>query len=288
MSVQAPASELTRGPLLGAQARTIKALVREGLRAILPTPWYWRFVAWRIGNFDVELRLLPYLCDRRKGSIDVGASGGSYTVHLLNHSTRCYAFEPIPDSRAFLVRRLAVGRPHPRLRIEGVAVSDRTGDAPLKIMTADTGRSTIEVENAIERAGAVEVLTVPTRRLDDYIETLEPIGCIKIDVEGHEEAVLRGARNLLRRDHPSLIIEIEERHKPGALQAVQRYLGELGYRGFFFRRGRLHAIESFRAHEHQDVGKINLKVGGEAAYVNNFVFFAPASLPKVRHLIDAQ
>lgn len=50
------------------------------------------------------------------------------------------------------------------------------------------------------------------RRLDDY-DAMEPIGCIKIDVEGHEDAVLRGGRRLLFRDHPSLIVEIEERHK---------------------------------------------------------------------------
>ena len=264
---------------------TTKAFVHNGLKTILPAPWYWRFLAWRIGYFDVELRLLPYLCDANKASIDVGASGGSYAVHLLNHSTRCYAFEPIPGSAAYLRWRLTA-RPHPRLHVENVALSDRAGTAALRVLTSDSGRSTIELANTVERAGTIEVLTVPTRRLDDYVERLEPVGCIKIDVEGHEEAVLRGAANLLRRDRPSLIIEIEERHKSGSLVAVQRYLGELGYRGFFFRGGRLHPIESFRVDAHQDVGRIATKVAGESAYVNNFLFFAVDSLPKVRHLID--
>jgi FkbM family methyltransferase len=267
--------------------RALKSLARGGLKAVLPAPWYWRFLARRIGHFDVELRLLPYLCDRNKASVDVGASTGSYTVHLLNHSTRCYAFEPIPESGAFLIRRLT-SRPHRRLRLESVAVSDHSGEARLKVMTADTGRSTIEAANEVERAGPVEVLTVPMRRLDDYADAMGPIGCIKIDVEGHEEAVLRGAANLLRRDHPSLIIEIEERHKPGSLQAVQRFLGELGYRGFFYRGGSLRPMETFRAEQHQDVAAIATKVAGESAYVNNFLFFAEASLQKVRHLIDGR
>lgn len=272
-------------PASAGASTTIKALARSGLKAILPAPFYWRFLASRIGYFDVELHLLRYLCDANKASIDIGASAGSYTVHLLNHSTKVYAFEPIPDSAAYLGRRLTA-RPHARLRVETVALSDRTGNAALKVMTADTGRSTIEAANPVERAGAVEVLNVPMRRLDDYADVMEPVGCIKIDVEGHEEAVLRGAANILRRDHPSLIIEIEERHKPGSLTAVQRYLGELGYRGFFFRGGRLHPIESFNLAAHQDVAKIAAKVGGESAYVNNFLFFPVESLPRVRHLID--
>ncbi len=266
-------------------AQAIKARVHDGLKAFLPAAWYWRFLAWRVGYFDVELRLLRYLCDGNRVSIDVGASAGGYTVHLLNHSTKCYAFEALPDSSSYLSRRLTT-RPHPRLRVETVALSDRTGKADLKVMRADTGRSTLEVENPVERAGAIEMLTVTTRRLDDYADTMEPVGCIKIDVEGHEEAVLHGAANILRRDHPSLIIEIEERHKPGSLGAVRRYLGELGYRGFFFRGGRLHPIESFNSDEQQNVAKIAAKVAGEPAYVNNFLFFAGESLPKVRHLIE--
>ena len=266
---------------------TIKALARNGLKAMVPAPWYWRFLASRLGHFDVELRLLPYLCDANKASVDIGASTGSYAVHLLNHSAKCYAFEPQPEVGVYLTRRLTA-RPHPRLRVENVALSDRAGSAHMKVVTADTGRSTIEAENPVERVGAIEVLTVPMRRLDDYLEVMEPVGCIKIDVEGHEEAVLRGAANVLLRDHPSLIIEIEERHKPGALTAVRRYLAEFGYVGFFFRGGRLHPIESFRLDVHQDVAKITTQVAGESAYVNNFLFFPAASLPKVRHLIDAR
>ncbi len=52
------------------------------------------------------------------------------------------------------------------------------------------------------------------------------------------------------------------------------------------RSGRLREIQSFRVDEHEDVAKIATKVAGESAYVNNFLFFAAESLPKVRHLIE--
>ena len=286
VSVRAHASQIVQASP-AATATTIKDLARQGLKTILPAPWYWRYLAWRVGYFDVELRLLPYLCDGNRASVDIGASAGSYTVHLLNHSTKCYAFEAIPDSAAYLNWRLTV-RPHPRLRVETVALSDRAGTAALKVMTADTGRSTIEAANPVELAGAIDVRTVPTRPLDDYADVMEPVGCIKIDVEGHEEAVLRGAAKILSRDRPSLIIEIEERHKPGSLTSVQGYLAEFGYRGFFFRGGRLHPIDSFNFDEHQNVANIASKIGGESAYINNFLFFAADALPKVHHLIETR
>jgi FkbM family methyltransferase len=260
---------------------TVTAYLGKGVKFVLPAPAYWRALAWKIGNFDPEVRLLPYLCDKTRVSIDVGASGGAYTVHMLIHSSKCYAFEPRRTGAALIVQRLGST---PRLRVETVALSDRSGSAQLKILTGDKGRSSIERTNPVEQLGEVERVTVPMRRLDDY-DDIGTVGCIKIDVEGHEEAVLRGARQMLLRDHPSLIVEIEERHKRNSVGAVRNFLGELGYAGFFFRRERLSSIEAFRVEEHQDVSNIEGDNADREKYVNNFVFIASRSLAKVQHLI---
>src|SRR5262245_9941024 len=62
---------------------TAAGYIGKGLKLVLPAPAYWRALAWRMGYFDPEMRLLPDLCDRSKISIDVGASNGSYAIHML-------------------------------------------------------------------------------------------------------------------------------------------------------------------------------------------------------------
>lgn len=263
----------------------VRALIREGLKPLVPAPWYWRLLAWRVGYFDPELRLLPLLCDPQRWSVDIGASIGSYTVHLLRHSKGCIIFEPRPDALAQIVHRLSP-RWNPRLRIESVALSDHDGEAALRLVAHDAGRSTIEPANPIEGAAATESLIVPVRRLDDYMEVVEPVGFIKIDVEGHEEAVLRGASGLLVRDRPTLLVEMEERDKPGCVDAIRRQLRELGYRGFFVRRGRLRPIEQFDPGLHQQVTRLGERIGDEPVYVNSFLFLPSMALPPLEHLID--
>ena len=70
----------------------------------------------------------------------------------------------------------------------------------------------MHTENPLSTGDTVETIRVPLRTLDSY--NLSNIGFIKIDVEGHELDVLRGAEVTLRRDQPNLLIEIENRHAP--------------------------------------------------------------------------
>jgi FkbM family methyltransferase len=69
------------------------------------------------------------------------------------------------------------------VRVEAVALSDTQGEATLRILEQDGGRSTIESDNTLEDpdgSGRYEI-TVPMRQLDEY--ALEAVGFIKIDVE---------------------------------------------------------------------------------------------------------
>lgn len=59
-------------------------------------------------------------------------------------------------------------------------------------------------------------------RLDDIIK--DDVGFIKIDVEGHELAVLKGATSLINRCRPVLLVECEERHSPGGTERLFKFL----------------------------------------------------------------
>jgi hypothetical protein len=107
---------------------------------------------------------------------------------------------------------------------------------------------------------------------------LESVGFIKVDVEGHELAVLLGARKILERDRPAILVEAEERHRPGAVQSIRDLLTPLGYHGFMLDAGRLSPISNFDATRDQFIpaDRVDNLNGGnyEGRYINNFVFVA--------------
>jgi hypothetical protein len=94
------------------------------------------------------------------------------------------------------------------------------------------------------------------------------VRAIKIDVEGHQLAVLRGGVRTIVRDHPVLCIEIEQRHSTTPIQEQFAVLCGLGYVGFFLRESRLCPIREFSYEIHQAP---YLPMAGPG-YVNNFLF----------------
>jgi hypothetical protein len=129
---------------------------------------------------------------------------------------------------------------------------------------------------------ALRQVKVVLRRLDD-LETSN-VGVMKVDVEGHELRVVQGARETLERDHPTIIIECEERHHAGGVAALRKQMELLGYRGYFIHGGELRNIQQFSARRFQSPTQA-LELGGRrsADYLNNFLFIHPQR----RHHVDA-
>jgi FkbM family methyltransferase len=244
------------------------------LRTIAPKVfWRHQFSNLQQQFGEQELYIVPFLCDKAKTSIDVGASEGVYTVHMISRSRDCFAFEPRHAQAAELeemFRYLSLP-----VRVEAVALSDTGGDTTLRILERDVGRSTIEPDNPLvdlDGSASLEV-TVPRRRLDDY--ELDVVGFVKIDVEGHELSVLRGSAETIRRCRPALLIEIEERHKPNAIHRVSKFLAEFGYNGYFILQHDLIPLTHFQITRYQN----SENVGGwkndwqrSGIYINNFFF----------------
>lgn len=114
------------------------------------------------------------------------------------------------------------------------------------------------------------VFRVETRRLDECVQ--EPVGLIKIDVEGHELKVLAGGAGVLDRYGPNIIVEAEERHRPSAVETLKNWLYSFGYRGFFVHDNKMVNIDYFDVALHQHVGAARDHPRDSRRYINNFVF----------------
>ena len=221
---------------------------------------YWGFRRWRRGDEELELTLLPLLCSRERISVDIGANFGMWTVRMLPLSRRCIAFEPIPAFARMLARGFGSG-----LEVHAVALSDHSGTAELRIPHLYTGYSTIDAANRLEsrQAGVIDCLKVDVARLDDY--GFADVGFVKIDVEGHEEAVLRGCESTLDRTRPNVIVEVEERHNPGSVGRVVTWMRERGFAASSIVGGVAKDLAHFDLAEHQRTTSVE-------SYARNIVF----------------
>lgn len=245
------------------------------VRAVAPH-WFWRRkyrILQRLGVDRPELRLIGTLCDPNRVSLDIGADVGEFSIAMLASSRSVIAFEPRPaQARALTDMFDAIGA---AVHVEPVALSDRPGMTSMRVVQSAPGLSTIEAGNALRDAhgSRVGVIDVPVRRLDEL--DLDDVGFVKIDVEGHELAVLRGAVDTLKRNRPTLFIEAEERHHRQTVAATTEFLAGLGYTGYFELDGVRRPIDDFDPAVHQNPANVAGAEAGWAArgvYVNNFVF----------------
>jgi FkbM family methyltransferase len=149
--------------------------------------------------------------------IDIGAHIGYHTVALpkICYDGRVYCFEPNENILPFLIKNISdnfcanvISSP--------CAVSDSDGDAFF-----DTNENTFL--NGIKKENTGKI--VKTVSLDGMLGFMPKISLIKIDTEGHELEVLRGAKKLLERDKPVLFVEIWRHNYIPYI----KYLSEIGY-----------------------------------------------------------
>ncbi len=136
--------------------------------------------------------------------LDVGANRGQFGLVAMRRFPHAslVCFEPLPGPRATLERVLAS---HPRLRIVDAAVAASTGRSILHVTRADDSSSLLRTtELQVQQFPGTEIveeLSVATERLDTLIDRAElaaPV-LLKIDVQGTELDVLRGAVDLLKK-----------------------------------------------------------------------------------------
>jgi FkbM family methyltransferase len=262
---------------------------KQTLRSLLPQA----VLNWREARYfgkygEVEMHLLEFLCRRDQDAIDVGANYGGYVHFLRRYAQRVFAYEPMPEFARLLQFKF------PRdVMVDSTALSDRVGEAQLYMPVIDgvtvTGCSTISAD-ASAAYQAHRIITVRTNRLDNVYSGTA--GFIKIDVEGHEQAVLDGAIDTIGRCQPRILVEIDERLSPGGLARAKAFFAKLGYRGYYVRAGRLENIEQFSVADMQNPANMpNMTATLRErprfeSYINNFIFLPPGEPDATVHRIS--
>lgn len=182
---------------------------------------------------DVGMRrLIKTVVRPDRACIDVGAYHGVFVDEFVRTGAQVVAYEPNAALAPILTRMF-----RGRATIIHAAVSRVSGSAKLRIPVDEAALATIEPANLLAACPALAEQVVRCVTLDS--QDLPPVGFLKIDVEGHEMAVLEGAAGILRRDSPTILVEAEERHRPGAVSSVWEHLTQLGYRGHVLAEGQI-------------------------------------------------
>jgi FkbM family methyltransferase len=145
-----------------------------------------------------DMMLLLHFLQEGDLFLDIGSNIGSYTV-LASGVQRAttWAFEPDPETIHVLRRNVALNGIQDRVIVYEVALGDTDGE-----VSFTRGLDTV---NRVATKGEANVRTVPVRRLDTLIGAVRPL-MIKMDVEGFEEHVVRGAEGLLSGDSLEVIV----------------------------------------------------------------------------------
>ena len=262
---------------------------RQALRSFCPQAVLnWREARYYARYGEVELNLLDLLCRRDQDAIDIGANDGCYVHHLRLHARRVVAFEPMPAFAGMLRRKFRRD-----VVVEFVALSDTAGTATLRTPIVDGavvgGCSTIS-SAASAVYPAHRTVEVPMNRLDSIYAG--DAGFIKIDVEGHQQAVLDGAVATIQRCQPRMLVEVEERLSPGGLARARAYFEGLGYCGYYVHHGRLNPIDQFSAAVLQkpcDLPDLTATLKERerfGRYIYNFIFLPPGEPAETLHRLS--
>lgn len=154
-----------------------------------------------VANDQLATTLITHICGSHKTFVDVGAHIGSIIAQVRHKdaSIKIVAVEAIPEKIRDLRRRF------PYVELHGCAVGETTGEISFFIDTQRSGYSSLGKPAAGDEKSKLEI-KVPIEKLDNLIKAAD-VDAIKIDVEGAELGVLRGAVGILSKCRPIIMFE---------------------------------------------------------------------------------
>lgn len=222
----------------GLQRRGLAAPIvtgEEGVRLELGTDYVARSIFYSSNWEPEETALLRSLTPDGGTFLDVGANIGYFTLlasRWVGATGRVFAFEPVTSTHARLRRNIALNEASNVIPIQMGAAS-ASGRAEIALED-DAGHS--HLVSGGNTGNRQETITLTT--VDAFVASkgLQRVDVLKIDVEGADFEVLRGAVTTLRRFQPVVLMEVELISRFGAtVDDVRLFLDGVGYDGELIR-----------------------------------------------------
>jgi FkbM family methyltransferase len=198
------------------------------------------------GHYETdEVRYVRSVLAPGDTAVDAGAHIGFFTMQMaamVGAAGRVYAFEPFDANAELLERSIAENKFEDRVVFQRAAVGAVSGTATLTfpVETLNTGGAYLLRDGTTPLAGN-RTRQVPLVSLDDAA-TRRPVRLIKMDVEGAEPLVIRGAARLLREDRPVVLSELHptqlDRASGTDADSFLTLMRQAGYRAHFLADGR--------------------------------------------------
>jgi FkbM family methyltransferase len=143
-------------------------------------------------------------CSEKMFLFDIGAHFGVFSLAVAHYGGRAVAVDPSPTATDMIAVETKLNRCADRVRILQAAVSDTTGEMSLLNSGAYSEGYFKVAQNRLES----DLTKTPAVTVDQMAAEFGAPTHIKIDVEGHEASVLRGAGNVLTQTSPYLFLEL--------------------------------------------------------------------------------
>ena len=160
---------------------------------------------------EFQAKVTKKLMEEATVFADVGSNMGFYALlcAIINNKSRIYAFEPNLKVSMLLGDNVSKNKLSNQITICQFALGDNSSKNRIMYIPKFTGTAGASLKNLHPEEGTSKKIKVQMETLDRYfMNKSKSIDLIKIDVEGSEMNVLHGGTQLIKRDKPTVIIEL--------------------------------------------------------------------------------
>ncbi len=212
---------------------TIRRVKRDNLIFTLDLSDYQEHLIYFYLDIDSSKPMLKYIPKKNSQIIDIGANIGQTSLyiaqHLRDYNCEIYAFEPFPSTFKKLTQNINDNE-FKNIKLFNQAVGNSNSEINM-VEACETNSGSYRNFSSNDSSEKSKTL-VKQIKLDQQIESFNFVNFIKIDVEGYEFEVLKGAEEIIKKMKPLLFVELNDtnlKNQNSSAIEVLNFIKQLGY-----------------------------------------------------------